>query len=72
MASDKKQKYVRPSHCIGGIGCPEVKIEPDCVRLRLSDRPNKSQTFSYQEWRDLVRAVKAGEYDLPGTKAENP
>ena len=58
----------RPSRCDSGT-CPEIKIYPNVVYVRNSQRPEVVLPFTPEEWGPLVAAFKAGEYDLPEVTA---
>lgn len=44
--------------CIGGLGCPQIKIEKDKVILRSSLRIDDTVCFSKSEWEILKSAIK--------------
>jgi hypothetical protein len=57
--------WVKPSRCDTAT-CPEVRIGPADVAIRDSDRPDQIVVFSHDGWRELVDAVKDGEFDGEG------
>ncbi|MEK2492290.1 DUF397 domain-containing protein [Kitasatospora purpeofusca] len=54
----------RPSLCGDGNNCPEVAITGDTVHLRSSLRPTEVTQLTPTEWRDLLTAVRNGEFDV--------
>ncbi|MFG2909335.1 DUF397 domain-containing protein [Kitasatospora sp. NPDC048286] len=53
----------KPSACGDGNNCPEVAIGPDAVYVRSSLRPDAIAQLDVSEWRDLVAAIRVGEFD---------
>ncbi|MFI6113734.1 DUF397 domain-containing protein [Kitasatospora sp. NPDC051164] len=53
----------RPDACGEGASCPEVAIGPDAVYVRSSLLPDAIAQLTPTEWRDLVSAIRNGEYD---------
>jgi hypothetical protein len=53
---------MRSTFCSGG-NCVDVAIEAHRVELR--DEADRRVVYSHDEWRDFVRGVKAGEFDIP-------
>ncbi|MEE1785908.1 DUF397 domain-containing protein [Streptomyces sp. SP17BM10] len=54
----------KPSICGDGNNCPEVAITADGVLIRSSLVPDGVAQLTTAEWRDLVAAIRAGEFDL--------
>ncbi|MFE6054305.1 DUF397 domain-containing protein [Kitasatospora sp. NPDC056446] len=54
---------MRPSACANASNCPEVSINPDAVYVRSSLLPDAIAQLTPTEWRDLVSAIRAGEFD---------
>ncbi|MFE4971774.1 DUF397 domain-containing protein [Kitasatospora sp. NPDC056651] len=54
--------WQRPTACGDGNNCPEVAIGPDAVFVRSSLRPDGIAHLTPDEWRDLVSAIRAGEF----------
>jgi hypothetical protein len=54
----------RSSFCSYG-SCVEVADRDRAVVVRSSDDPGRELSFTSDEWREFVRGVKAGEFDLP-------
>lgn len=44
--------------------CVEVKIKTQQVRVRNSEFTQAELGFTYEQWREFVQMVKAGEFDL--------
>ncbi|MGW3075464.1 DUF397 domain-containing protein [Kitasatospora sp. NPDC001132] len=55
--------WKRPKACADANACPEVAIGPDAVYVRSSLRPDAIAQLDVSEWRDLVSAIRAGEFD---------
>ncbi|MGW3229486.1 DUF397 domain-containing protein [Kitasatospora sp. NPDC001095] len=53
----------KPSACGDGNNCPEVAIGPDGIYVRSSLRRDAIAQLTLDEWRDLVSAIRAGEFD---------
>ncbi|MGV9268833.1 DUF397 domain-containing protein [Kitasatospora sp. NPDC003701] len=56
--------WQRPSACGDGNNCPEVAITPDAVYLRSSLHPTSVAQLTTDEWRDLLTAIRNGEFDV--------
>ncbi|MEV7185389.1 DUF397 domain-containing protein [Kitasatospora sp. NPDC093102] len=56
--------WKRPEACPDGNSCPEVAIGPDAVYVRSSLRPDAIAQLDVSEWRDLVSAIRNGEFDV--------
>lgn len=57
-----------PSPCEGNGGnCVEVDIQPGAVYVRDSKLGDDSpiHQFDFAEWEAFIKAVKAGQFDLP-------
>ncbi|MFE4519194.1 DUF397 domain-containing protein [Kitasatospora sp. NPDC056783] len=54
--------WQRPKSCADANACPEVAIGPDAVFVRSSLRPDGIAQLTPDEWRDLVSAIRAGEF----------
>ncbi|MFD4656569.1 DUF397 domain-containing protein [Kitasatospora sp. NPDC058444] len=54
--------WKRPAACPDGASCPEVAIAPEAVYVRSSLRPEAVAQLDVDEWRDLVSAIRAGEF----------
>ncbi|MEU3566665.1 DUF397 domain-containing protein [Kitasatospora sp. NPDC006786] len=59
----KTLSWKRPEACPDGASCPEVAIAPDAVYVRSSLLPDAIAQLTPDEWRDLVSAIRAGEFD---------
>ncbi|MBD0692508.1 DUF397 domain-containing protein [Streptomyces sp. CBMA123] len=55
--------WIRPSACSNAGNCPEVAIAPDAVYIRSSLLPDAIAQLTPTEWRDLVSAIRNGEFD---------
>ncbi|MFJ6383794.1 DUF397 domain-containing protein [Kitasatospora sp. NPDC092039] len=55
--------WTRPSSCANANNCPEVAVAGDAVFVRSSLRPDAIAQLTPDEWRDLVSAIRAGEFD---------
>jgi hypothetical protein len=51
----------RPSFCQAGE-CPEIAEIDGMIALRSSADPGSVIRYTSEEWRALVRAIKAGEF----------
>lgn len=56
-------EWRRPSGCESSA-CAEVQVLEDGTLIR-SSRTKVAISFTAAEWRELVRAVKDGEFDWP-------
>ncbi|MEU6970111.1 DUF397 domain-containing protein [Kitasatospora aureofaciens] len=56
--------WQRPTACGDGNNCPEVAIAPDAVYVRSSLLPDAVARLTPSEWRDLVSAIRNGEFDI--------
>ncbi|MFD8751483.1 DUF397 domain-containing protein [Kitasatospora sp. NPDC059577] len=54
----------KPNACGDGNNCPEVAIGPDAVYVRSSLLPEAVAQLTPAEWRDLVSAIRNGEFDV--------
>lgn len=59
----KNLDWERPAACSNASNCPEVSIGPDAVYVRSSLLPDAIAQLTPAEWRDLVSAIRAGEFD---------
>ncbi|MFE6054307.1 DUF397 domain-containing protein [Kitasatospora sp. NPDC056446] len=59
----KELSWKRPKACADANACPEVLITPDAVHIRSSLLPEAIAQLTPTEWRDLVSAIRAGEFD---------
>ncbi|MFE4519193.1 DUF397 domain-containing protein [Kitasatospora sp. NPDC056783] len=55
--------WQRPTACGDGNNCPEVAVTANAVFVRSSLRPDAITRLDVSEWRDLVSAIRAGEFD---------
>ncbi|MFD5465290.1 DUF397 domain-containing protein [Kitasatospora sp. NPDC127059] len=55
--------WQRPTTCGDGNNCPEVAVTPDAVYVRSSLLPDAVAQLTPDEWRDLVAAIRNGEFD---------
>ncbi|MFJ8625728.1 DUF397 domain-containing protein [Kitasatospora sp. NPDC093550] len=53
----------RPAACGDGNNCPEVAVTSHAVYVRSSLMPDAIAQLTPTEWRDLVSAIRAGEFD---------
>ncbi|MFE5582880.1 DUF397 domain-containing protein [Kitasatospora sp. NPDC056531] len=60
----ENRSWIRPSACSNASNCPEVAITPDSVYVRSSLLPDAIAQLTTDEWRDLVSAIRAGEFDV--------
>ncbi|MFD8082087.1 DUF397 domain-containing protein [Kitasatospora sp. NPDC059722] len=56
--------WTRPAACANSGNCPEVAITADGVLIRSSLVPDGIAQLTTAEWRDLVAAIRSGEFDL--------
>jgi hypothetical protein len=67
MSSDgarpQEPGWRKPSFCQGGE-CPEIATIHGMIALRSSADPDSIIRYASQEWRALVRAIKAGEFEF--------
>ncbi|GHF61972.1 hypothetical protein GCM10018790_44950 [Kitasatospora xanthocidica] len=56
-------EWRKPNACGDGNNCPEVAITSDAVYVRSSLLPDAVAQLTPTEWRDLVSAIRAGEFD---------
>ncbi|MFB7905573.1 DUF397 domain-containing protein [Kitasatospora sp. NPDC001309] len=59
----EKHSWIRPSACANAGNCPEVAVTPDAVYVRSSLLPDAIAQLTPAEWRDLVAAIRNGEFD---------
>ncbi|MFF0412255.1 DUF397 domain-containing protein [Kitasatospora sp. NPDC004745] len=57
-------RWKRPEACGEGASCPEVAITSEAVYVRSSLVPDAVAHLTPGEWRDLVSAIRNGEYEL--------
>ena len=55
--------YKKSSFCILG-GCIEIAIKKHGISIRNSNDHKKVIRFSKKEWRDFLKGVKGGEFDV--------
>ncbi|MFD8782024.1 DUF397 domain-containing protein [Kitasatospora sp. NPDC059599] len=60
----ENRAWIRPSACSNASNCPEVAIGPDAVYVRSSLLPEAVAQLTPAEWRDLVSAIRNGEFDV--------
>ncbi|MFJ1934995.1 DUF397 domain-containing protein [Kitasatospora sp. NPDC088160] len=60
----KDLTWQRPESCGDAASCPEVAVTSDAVYVRSSLRPDAIAQLDVTEWRDLVSAIRAGEFDV--------
>ncbi|WP_078589280.1 MULTISPECIES: DUF397 domain-containing protein [Streptomyces] len=60
----ENRAWIRPSACSNASNCPEVSVTSDTVYVRSSLRPEAIAQLDVSEWRDLVSAIRAGEFDV--------
>ncbi|MFF2616559.1 DUF397 domain-containing protein [Kitasatospora sp. NPDC058046] len=60
----KNLAWTRPTSCPNANNCPEVAVAPDAVYVRSSLLPDAVAQLTPDEWRDLVSAIRAGEFDV--------
>ncbi|MBO1416277.1 DUF397 domain-containing protein [Streptomyces sp. FH025] len=60
----ENRSWIRPSACSNASNCPEVAIADGTVYVRSSLLPDAVAQLTTDEWRDLVTAIRNGEYDL--------
>ncbi|MET8545353.1 DUF397 domain-containing protein [Kitasatospora sp. NPDC004799] len=58
----ENRSWIRPSACSNAGNCPEVSITSDAVYVRSSLRPDAIAQLDVSEWRDLLSAIRAGEF----------
>ncbi|MER7752989.1 DUF397 domain-containing protein [Kitasatospora sp. NPDC097643] len=56
--------WKRPEACADANACPEVAIAEGSVYVRSSLQPTAIAQLTTEEWRDLLSAIRAGEFDL--------
>ncbi|MFE7590873.1 DUF397 domain-containing protein [Kitasatospora sp. NPDC057512] len=56
--------WTRPTSCANSNNCPEVAMAPEAVYVRSSLLPDAIAQLTPDEWRDLVSAIRAGEFDV--------
>ncbi|MEV8323830.1 DUF397 domain-containing protein [Kitasatospora sp. NPDC056731] len=59
----KDLTWQRPEACGEGPSCPEVAVTSDAVYVRSSLLPDAIAQLTTDEWRDLLSAIRAGEFD---------
>ncbi|MFD0412056.1 DUF397 domain-containing protein [Kitasatospora sp. NPDC127116] len=55
--------WARPTSCANSNNCPEVAVADNTVFVRSSLLPDAVAQLTLSEWRDLVSAIRAGEFD---------
>jgi len=55
--------YKKSSFCILG-GCVEVAQKKNGISVRRATNRKKVLNFSKKEWRDFLKGVKGGEFDV--------
>jgi hypothetical protein len=60
-ARPPKSDWRRPSYCAGGE-CAEIAELDGMIALRSSTAPGSVVRYTTEEWRALVRAIRAGEF----------
>jgi hypothetical protein len=60
-ATPQEVGWRKPSCCQGGE-CPEIATIDGMITLRSSNDPGSVIRYTTEEWRALVRAIKAGEF----------
>ncbi|GAA2990132.1 hypothetical protein GCM10010519_24780 [Streptomyces lactacystinicus] len=55
--------WARPTSCANSNNCPEVAVADNAVFVRSSLLPDAVAQLTLSEWRDLVSAIRAGEFD---------
>ncbi|MGW2375182.1 DUF397 domain-containing protein [Kitasatospora sp. NPDC001683] len=60
----ENRSWIRPSACSNAGNCPEVAVTSDAVYVRSSLLPDSVAQLTPTEWRDLVSAIRDGEFDL--------
>ncbi|MFJ2808435.1 DUF397 domain-containing protein [Kitasatospora sp. NPDC087271] len=56
--------WQRPEACGEGASCPEVAVTSDAVYVRSTLLPDAIAQLTPTEWRDLLSAIRAGEFDV--------
>jgi hypothetical protein len=64
MCVEVEVEFRRASECSYG-DCVEAEVYPSMVRVRNSTRPGRIISFTAEEWRTFIAAVKKGEFDVP-------
>ncbi|MFE3877823.1 DUF397 domain-containing protein [Kitasatospora sp. NPDC059146] len=59
----ENRSWIRPAACANANACPEVAVTPDAVYVRSSLLPDAIAQLTPAEWRDLVAAIRDGEFD---------
>lgn len=57
-------EWKRPESCGDGASCPEVATSDNAVYVRSSLQPEGIAHLTRDEWRDLVAAIRNGEFDV--------
>ena len=71
MGKRTRLKWQRSSNCPPIACCAEVaETEIGNVLVRSSNNKRRKVVLTQEEWKDLVGAIKAGEYDQIGNKTE--
>ncbi|MFB7905570.1 DUF397 domain-containing protein [Kitasatospora sp. NPDC056076] len=60
----ENRSWIRPAACSNASNCPEVTVTPDAVYVRSSLLPDAIAQLTPAEWRDLVAAIRDGEFDV--------
>jgi hypothetical protein len=58
----------RPSYCASGE-CAEIAKLDGRIALRSSTAPDTFVSYTPEEWKALVKAIKQGEFDLELARA---
>ncbi|MEU8920975.1 DUF397 domain-containing protein [Kitasatospora sp. NPDC048545] len=56
--------WKRPEACADSNACPEIAMGPGAVYVRSSLLPEAVAQLTPAEWRDLVSAIRNGEFDV--------
>jgi hypothetical protein len=62
-ARSQEPGWRKPSFCQGGE-CPEIATIDGMIALRSSADPGSVIRYTSEEWRALVRAIEAGEFEF--------
>ncbi|MBD0671231.1 DUF397 domain-containing protein [Streptomyces sp. CBMA156] len=60
----KDLAWTRPSSCANSNNCPEVAVTDGAVYVRSSLLPDAIAQLTPDEWRNLVSAIRSGEFDV--------
>ncbi|MFD7586608.1 DUF397 domain-containing protein [Kitasatospora sp. NPDC059811] len=56
--------WARPAACSNSGNCPEVAVTSEAVYIRSSLLPDAIAQLTPTEWRELLSAIRAGEFDV--------